>query len=256
MNNPLHSFMTKQAIKLESLEQILLASDDRRWAEASLAALREVVPGDHFSAILFNTKDHTVEDYFLDQGWLASNHLFWQAAQQGLADHLLAQIFLSRHQSMALVRSLVVPDPAWKMTWVYNEVERPLGVEDIATVCQITAADQVVIITCGRNRHFADDDLAAIQSYQRVLNGLVASRVGDLGPHRTQRGRVSGAVAQSPLSTLTVREQEILHWVREGKRDPEISIILDISSRTVSNHLASIYRKLSVETRTAAAFIQ
>jgi len=53
-----------------------------------------------------------------------------------------------------------------------------------------------------------------------------------------------------------VREQEILHWVREGKRDPEIAIILGISPRTVHHHMANIYRKLGVETRTAAAMFQ
>lgn len=58
----------------------------------------------------------------------------------------------------------------------------------------------------------------------------------------------------SLLGSLTPREHEILHWVREGKRDSEIGINLGISLRTVNNHLASIYRKLGVETRTAAAF--
>ena len=52
---------------------------------------------------------------------------------------------------------------------------------------------------------------------------------------------------------LTPRETEVLKWVAEGKRDGEIAIILGLSSRTVSHHLERIYRKLSVETRTAAA---
>jgi DNA-binding CsgD family transcriptional regulator len=55
------------------------------------------------------------------------------------------------------------------------------------------------------------------------------------------------------LATLTTREHEILHWVRNGKQDPEIAIILGISPRTVNHHVANIRRKLRVETRTAAA---
>ena len=46
--------MPKPAVKLELLEQILLAPDLRQTAEAALAAFREVSPGDHFSAIWFN----------------------------------------------------------------------------------------------------------------------------------------------------------------------------------------------------------
>jgi len=243
-------------LKLESLERIVSAPDQRQLAEASLAAFREVAAGEHFSAMLFNTKGRTVDAYFLNHGWLASNNMFWQSAQQRLADHPLAERFLSRHQSMSLVRSRVVSDTDWKKTWLYNEVERPLGVEDITTVCQIMANNQVLILTCGRSRRFSDRDLDPIQSYQRVLDGLVPFRTGGLMPHRSRPGVSGGTNTRSLLVTLTAREHEILHWVREGKRDPEIGIILGISPRTVHHHVASIYHKLGVETRTAAAVFQ
>lgn len=241
--------MTGRTIDLESLEQIITAPDDMQLAEAALAALRQVAAGDHFSAILFNMKDRAVEDYFLDRAWRASNAAFWASARCGLADHPLARRFCERRQSVTLARSREVADPVWKKTWLYNEVERPLGVEDLATVCQVTASDRVMILTCARSRRFSDRDLAAVQSYQRVL--------GRLAPFRAAApGRSGVAGATGPLAALTTREREILHWVREGKRDPEIGIILGISPRTVSHHVESILRKLCVETRTAAAFVQ
>jgi len=40
--------------------------------------------------------------------------------------------------------------------------------------------------------------------------------------------------------------------VTEGKTNPEIAVILGLSSRTVQTHLDRIFRKLGVETRTAA----
>src|SRR5262245_26860253 len=52
---------------------------------------------------------------------------------------------------------------------------------------------------------------------------------------------------------LTQREREVLHWVVEGKTNPEIGIILGTSWRTVRKQLESIFQKLNVETRTAAA---
>jgi predicted ATPase/DNA-binding CsgD family transcriptional regulator len=52
---------------------------------------------------------------------------------------------------------------------------------------------------------------------------------------------------------LTERELEVLQLASEGLTDPEIAESLVISKRTVSAHLRSVYRKLDVSTRTAAA---
>jgi DNA-binding CsgD family transcriptional regulator len=54
---------------------------------------------------------------------------------------------------------------------------------------------------------------------------------------------------------LTPREREILHWVAEGKRDAEIAAILNLSVRTVEQHVRTCLRKLNVETRTAACAV-
>lgn len=52
---------------------------------------------------------------------------------------------------------------------------------------------------------------------------------------------------------LTRRENEILHWITEGKRDAEIAAILGCATKTVGKHVEHILEKLGVETRTAAA---
>ena len=52
---------------------------------------------------------------------------------------------------------------------------------------------------------------------------------------------------------LTPREAEVLHWVGEGKTNPEIGTILRARPRTVAKHLEKIFGKLGVETRGAAA---
>jgi len=51
---------------------------------------------------------------------------------------------------------------------------------------------------------------------------------------------------------LTPREREVLHWIAEGKRDAEISVILKLSIRTVEQHVHVCLHKLGVETRSAA----
>lgn len=54
-------------------------------------------------------------------------------------------------------------------------------------------------------------------------------------------------------SGLTTREIEILEWVRNGKTNIEIGMILDISSFTVKNHLQRIFKKINVTNRAQAA---
>ena len=57
------------------------------------------------------------------------------------------------------------------------------------------------------------------------------------------------------LSRLTPREREVLQALTNGARTTEIAEQLTISERTVKAHLANIYQKLGVESRTAAVAI-
>jgi transcriptional regulator EpsA len=58
------------------------------------------------------------------------------------------------------------------------------------------------------------------------------------------------APALQPL--VTEREVEILRWVREGKSNQEIGMILSISPLTVKNHVQKILRKLRASNRAQA----
>ena len=51
---------------------------------------------------------------------------------------------------------------------------------------------------------------------------------------------------------LTEREREILRWIAGGKTSWEISRIIQISPKTVDNHVSSITEKFGVSNRTAA----
>ena len=55
------------------------------------------------------------------------------------------------------------------------------------------------------------------------------------------------------LAALTLREREVHRWLRQGKRDLEIAILLGIRRRTIHHHVARVLRKLEVDTRSAAA---
>lgn len=57
---------------------------------------------------------------------------------------------------------------------------------------------------------------------------------------------------QQPEVGLTHREVEILRWVRDGKSNHEIALILGISPLTVKNHVQKILRKLHASNRAQA----
>jgi DNA-binding CsgD family transcriptional regulator len=52
---------------------------------------------------------------------------------------------------------------------------------------------------------------------------------------------------------LTAREAQVLHGVIQGCTNPQVGAQLGISARTVQKHVEQLFRKLGVQTRTAAA---
>ena len=53
---------------------------------------------------------------------------------------------------------------------------------------------------------------------------------------------------------LTEREYEILHFLKEGKTNKEISELVFLSVNTIKSHLLKIYEKLDAKNRTEALF--
>ena len=75
----------------------------------------------------------------------------------------------------------------------------------------------------------------------------------------SQEAKQQQALSTSPTkkkvsypSGLTAREVDVLRLVAQGLTDAEIAERLDISYRTVSTHLTSIYNKLGINSRVAA----
>lgn len=64
---------------------------------------------------------------------------------------------------------------------------------------------------------------------------------------------VSRDVDKDKIETLTKRELEVLIQVANGMFNKEIATSLDISERTVKNHISNIFKKIDVSDRTQAA---
>lgn len=101
------------------------------------------------------------------------------------------------------------------------------------------------------------DHERAVASAQATLGEHEFTGAWATGQLLTPEQAVLAAVATRPAPTaqneLTRRELEVLRLVAQGLSDAEVSDRLVVSRRTVHSHLRSIYRKLGVSTRSAAA---
>ena len=108
-------------------------------------------------------------------------------------------------------------------------------------------------VRVGRGRTLAAPPAPLVREGEeaRLSVRLVPDSPNDLLLLEEERTRIDYA-AYRRLG-LTPREGEVLHWVGEGKTNPEIGTILRTRPRTVAKHLEKVFAKLGVETRGAAA---
>jgi DNA-binding NarL/FixJ family response regulator len=116
-------------------------------------------------------------------------------------------------------------------------------------------------ILLGRALAAAGSREEAVEELSRAraeLEALGAGRPADaaarelrrLGVRVTRSGRQVDGAASGALAQLSSREREIAELVAAGRRNREIAETLFLSVRTVEGHLARIFRKLEVESRT------
>jgi DNA-binding NarL/FixJ family response regulator len=94
-----------------------------------------------------------------------------------------------------------------------------------------------------------DDLLRAVRAVQRGESAL-SPEITQKVLHQLKTGRPVGAAEQ--IEALTARELEILRLAAQGLTNKAIGQEIGISDRTVQGHLANIYGKLGVSSRTEA----
>lgn len=96
-----------------------------------------------------------------------------------------------------------------------------------------------------------DADLTAVMDGTSLLMRLLPSSLGGY-ILALEEGQTSLRPRFRPLPQLSDRENEVLQWMVEGKRNNEIAEILNLSPRTVEKHVEAILRDLGVENRATA----
>jgi len=179
-------------------------------------------------------------------------------------DAQLAQI------ESALARGLIVVDPSGQIVWMDQNARRlingglaelsfPLvrgdrqGIDCFLTPIAVPgdrAGTTVCVVQAVADREETGHDLvAAIEAVLSDSSWFTRTIIEKLKAWR-QTKRPSAR--SSDLDMLTHREREILALICAGKSDAEMGRMLNLSQNTVRNHVASLYRKIGVNRRSAA----
>jgi DNA-binding CsgD family transcriptional regulator len=132
------------------------------------------------------------------------------------------------------------PRRTFERTDFYNDIFRPLGLRHQITVL-LPRDGWITTLTINRDKDFSQPLADLLQLASRHI--LLAHRNAEL---------LSQLPGARGTERLTPRELDVARWMREGKRNGEIAIILGCSVRTVEKHVENILRKTLSETRGAA----
>ncbi len=95
------------------------------------------------------------------------------------------------------------------------------------------------------------DDLLAAVTTRLERAAAVQQQIDDAGSGSFDPDFTTHEPLQRELG-LTSREAEVLLWVAQGKSNGDTASILNMSEKTVKQHMGSIFAKLGLENRNAA----
>ena len=132
------------------------------------------------------------------------------------------------------------------------------GVEAILAICKEFPDARIIVLTT----YDGDEDIhRAIQSGAKsyLLKDMSRDEIADAirivckGGEGLVPGVAARLAARAQREELTAREMEVLHLIVKGCCNKEIATAMFVSEDTVKSHLKTLFAKLGVQDRTAAA---
>jgi DNA-binding NarL/FixJ family response regulator len=189
---------------------------------------------------------------------------------QVVSDRLRAEEHLERVVA-ALDAGVILLDSDRQIVWMDQATRTRLngGMEDLAST--LRALDVVANVSCSLSAHQVTfngeatticliqqtvehkeqgfDAIAAVEAALADTSWFTRTIIEKL---KALRQTNRPAPRTSDLEVLSDREREVLGLICEGRSDAQMSEMLGLSQNTVRNHIASLYRKIGVNRRTAA----
>lgn len=167
----------------------------------------------------------------------------------------------------ALNGGLILVDADGQIVWMDEKTRRrvngelqnlvlPLQKSDstaidcFVEVVDLTINGQSSVVCVLQEAKEANRDLLA--AFEAVLTDTSSFTSNVINKLRGLRQSAQTAVQSRDLDFLSEREREVLALICRGKSDVEMSEHLKLSENTIRNHVASLYRKIGVNRRSAA----
>lgn len=135
------------------------------------------------------------------------------------------------------------------------------GISATRAILEADSRARIVVLTMHSDPRVLDDALRSgalgyctkTSPFEELLSIVRRVAAGDVAVSQDMVGVAPDRrVAMTDHGPLSVRETEVMRLVARGRDNAAIANELFISARTVKNHLASIYDKLSVNDKTQA----
>ena len=173
---------------------------------------------------------------------------------------------LAQQPDVTVVGEASDGDAVIALALVIMDVVMP-GTDGIAATRQIRAecpATKVIALSMHSDRRFVSEMIragalgylvkdSAFEELNQAVRTVMANRpylsaviTGTLVEDFVRQTSATERPPVSPLHLLTVREQEVLRLLADGKRVKEIAHLLNISAKTVESHRQNIMDKLEI----------
>jgi DNA-binding CsgD family transcriptional regulator len=119
----------------------------------------------------------------------------------------------------------------------------------ISAVPLMSNGEQTIVSVIQETPESGHDLISAIESVVADTSSFTRTIIEKL---RGLRQVAKSPDLSSDLEALTEREREVLGLICQGLSDIDMSKKLNLSQNTVRNHVASLYRKIGVNRRSAA----
>jgi DNA-binding CsgD family transcriptional regulator len=136
----------------------------------------------------------------------------------------------------------LMPKREFRQTDFYQEIFRPYRINHQVSVL-LSRKGWINTLTLNHERPLLGKTktLLALASRHICLAHRTAYQMEELNTS-----------SEAVVATLTPREQEVFHWLGQGKRNSEIAVIIQCGVRTVEKHVENILRKTDSENRMCA----